>query len=150
AQIFDHATEPHAFGVPYFDQLLSVGKLHNKIDLPLKWYIGSYPTFLRIFRKHLRRRFPHPPLLRLRGTAEIERVFNRDMQAIVDAFYYDTFSMMGVDLARIEVPNAEHALSDHSADIKSSVRTTLEALSGAIGTLRATSGQMASTSEEAG
>src|SRR3954451_19385085 len=59
AQIFDHAGEPGAFGVGYFDQLLAVGKLHNKIDLPLKWYLGSYPTFLAIVRKHLRRSFPH-------------------------------------------------------------------------------------------
>jgi methyl-accepting chemotaxis protein len=150
AQIFDHAAEPGAFGVPYFDQLLAVGKLHNKIDLPLKWYLGSYPTFLGIVRKHLRRRFPHRPLLRLRAMEAVERVFNLDMQAVVDAFYYDTFSMMGVDLARIEVPKAEHDLSDHCGEIKSSVRTTLEALSEAITTLRATSGQMASTSEEAG
>jgi methyl-accepting chemotaxis protein len=150
AQIFDHAGEPHAFGVPYFEQLLAVGKLHNKIDLPLKWYLGSYPTYLGIVRRHLRRRFPHRPLLRLRAIQAIERVFNLDMQAIVDAFYYDTFSMMGVDLGRIQVPKEEHDLSDHSAEIKSIVRETLEALSGAIATLRTTSGQMASTSEEAG
>ncbi|HEY7421839.1 MAG TPA: globin-coupled sensor protein [Gaiellaceae bacterium] len=82
AQIFDHAGEPHAFGVPYFEQLLAVGKLHNKIDLPLKWYLGIYPTYLGIVRKHLRRRFLHRPLLRLRAIQAIERVQGETAKAV--------------------------------------------------------------------
>jgi methyl-accepting chemotaxis protein len=148
--IFEHAGEAGSFGLGYFEQLLAVGKLHNKIDLPLKWYLGAYPTFLAIVRKHLRRRFPHRPFLRMRAMAAIERVFNLDMQAVVDAFYYDTFSMMGVDLSRFEVAKPQNDLSDHCGEIKDTVRTTLEALSGAVAGVRERSERMATTSAEAG
>jgi hypothetical protein len=38
------------------------------------------------------------------------------MQAVVDAFYYDTFSMMGVDLSRFEVAKPQNDLSDHCGE----------------------------------
>jgi methyl-accepting chemotaxis protein len=149
-QIFDHAAVPGAFGVPYFDQLLGVGKLHNLIDLPLKWYIGSYPTFMEIVRRRLRRRYPHRPLLRRRAERAIERVFNYDAQAIVDAFYYDTFAAMGVDLSSVKVARADHDLSDHGRELKETVRSVLTSLGNVVGELRQAAEQMASTSEGAG
>jgi methyl-accepting chemotaxis protein len=150
-QIFEHAAEPGvAFGVAYFDQLLGVGKLHNLIDLPLKWYLGSYPTFLEIVRRHLRRRYPHRPLLRRRAERAIERVFNYDAQAIVDAFYYDTFAAMGVDLGSVKVARADQDLSDHGRELKETVRSVLTSLGDVVGDLRQAAQQMASTSQEAG
>jgi methyl-accepting chemotaxis protein len=148
-QIFSHAAEPDAFGVAYFDQLLAVGRLHNLIDLPLKWYLGSYPLFLRIARRHLRRRFPHRPLLRARALNALECVFNYDVQAIVDAFYYDTFAVIGVDLSRIRIENPDHDLSDHGKELKDSVRHALETLTRSIDDLRLAAHQMASGSGEA-
>ncbi|HVW88413.1 MAG TPA: globin-coupled sensor protein [Gaiellaceae bacterium] len=149
-QIFAHAREPEAFGIAYFDQLLAVGRLHNAIDLPLKWYLGSYPLFLRIARKHLRRRFPHRPLLRAKAVAALEAVFNYDLQAITDAFYYDTFAVMGVDLARIEVTDPELDLSDRGKELKASVRDALQLLVASVDDLRQAAAQTAAGSSDAG
>jgi hypothetical protein len=39
--IFEEAATSGEFGPAYFEKRLRVGRLHNKIDLPLKWYVGS-------------------------------------------------------------------------------------------------------------
>jgi hypothetical protein len=147
-QIFCHAGEADAFGVAYFEQLLAVGRLHNAIDLPLKWYLGSYPLFLRIAAKHLKRRYPHRPLLRARVLEALECVFNYDVQAIVDAFYYDTFAMMGIDLSRFSVDDPDDDLSDRGKDLKDSVRNALEALGHSVDELRGAADQMAAGSSQ--
>jgi methyl-accepting chemotaxis protein len=149
-QIFAQGRAAKPFGTGYFEGLLAVGKLHNAIDLPLKWYIGSYPVYLDAVRRHLRRRYPHRPLLRARASRAVERAFNFDMQAIIDAFYYDTFAMMGVDVGRIEVDRADHDLSDRGRELKATVRGALEPLGGVVARLRASAEQLAQTSAEAG
>src|SRR5436305_3983211 len=58
--IFVEAAGRDPFGIGYFSALLSVGALHNKINLPLKWYLGSYPSFLDAVRRQLR---ANPPKL---------------------------------------------------------------------------------------
>jgi hypothetical protein len=52
--IFAQATQPQPFGVDYFGELLRVGNGHNTIDLPLKWFLGSYPAYLDAVRRALR------------------------------------------------------------------------------------------------
>lgn len=99
-QIFEEAAGGGQFGVSYFERRLQAGKLHNTIDLPFKWYIGSYPMYFDLARKHLKRRYPHRPRFRARAERAILVVMNADMQAIVEAFYFDTFQAMGVDLTR--------------------------------------------------
>src|SRR5690242_19745520 len=42
--IFAEPATRDPFGLDYFVGLLGVGTLHNKINLPLKWYLGSYPA----------------------------------------------------------------------------------------------------------
>jgi rsbT co-antagonist protein RsbR len=42
-QIFEGAEEN--WGVGYFERRLKVGALHDKINLPFKWYIGSYVEY---------------------------------------------------------------------------------------------------------
>jgi methyl-accepting chemotaxis protein len=147
-QIFSHAAEPGAFGVAYFEQLLAVGKLHNAIDLPLKWYLGTYPLFLRIAAKHLKRRYPHRPFMRAQVLEALECVFNYDVQAITDAFYYDTFAAIGIDLARLRVENPDEDLSDRGKQLKESVRNALEALGLSVDELRDAADRMASGSSQ--
>ncbi|MBX6724179.1 MAG: hypothetical protein IRY92_13255, partial [Dactylosporangium sp.] len=53
-QIFEEAARGGEFGVDYFERRLHVGALHNEIDLPLKWYIGSYALYHDLVRAHLR------------------------------------------------------------------------------------------------
>ena len=41
-QIFEGAEEN--WGAGYFERRLKVGSIHDKINLPFKWYIGSYSS----------------------------------------------------------------------------------------------------------
>ena len=117
-RIFAESGQPEPFGIEYFATLLEAGAGYNRINLPMKWYLGRYPAYLDAVRRQLRE---NPPLIAgergpapgvapsRRGgpdpafLADAERaigiVFNYDLQAITDAFYFDTFATMGVDLA---------------------------------------------------
>jgi methyl-accepting chemotaxis protein len=148
--IFQEAGGAGRFGTDYFERRLFVGRLHNQIDLPLKWYIGSYASYFDLLRSHLRRRFPHRPVMRGRAERALVLVFNLDIQAIVEAFYYDTFATMGVDLSQIKVDRVQHDLSDHGQELKRIVFETLTAVAKAADDLRTASQQMAVASEEAG
>ncbi len=127
-----------------------MGKLHNAIDLPLKWYMGSYATYLDLVRKHLRRRYPHRPGFRARAERAILTVFNLDMQAIVDAFYFDAFAAMGVDLEAVAVDRPELDLSDRGDELKGMVKKSLQGITKALETLRSASDRMASSSSQTG
>jgi methyl-accepting chemotaxis protein len=144
-QIFAEAAGRDPFGLNYFEGLLGVGALHNKINLPLKWYLGSYPAYLDAVRRQL---VANPPRIdadradnagkrrnrgddtqsELRAKAEraISVVFNYDLQAITDAFYFDTFATLGVDLAGIRPARGQDDLSDQVTELKLTVRDTLE------------------------
>lgn len=149
-QIFEEAAGSGRFGVDYFERRLFVGKLHNTINLPFKWYLGSYPCYFDLVRKHLRKRFAYNPVLRGRGERAVLTVMNLDVQAIVEAFYFDTFQAMGVDLAAVPVPSTDLDLSDCGADLKGMVQIPLRGIGRALETLRSASSHMQSTSEETG
>ena len=142
--IFAEANRPEPFGIDYFSRLLASGAAYNRMSLPLKWYLGRYPAYLDSVRRALRetppriaderagrrglfRRAEPGPTPELLADAEraIGIVFNYDLQAITDAFYFDTFASVGVDLTGIRIPSAKHDLSDRGAELKSTVHDSL-------------------------
>ncbi len=125
-QIFDAAADGDNLDETYYERRLHVGKLHNIIDLPLKWYIGSYSTYEYLVRRALYRRYWYNPYKIYRAEKAIFSVFNFDMQAVTDAFFYDYLQAIGLDLATIKVDNVNHDLSEHYREMKSAVRTTLQ------------------------
>jgi hypothetical protein len=58
AQIFEGAEED--WGVGYFERRLKVGAIHDKANLPFKWYIGSYVEYQRLTSMHLMRSRSRP------------------------------------------------------------------------------------------
>ncbi len=48
------------FGVKYFEGLLGVGALHSKINLPLKWFLGTYPVFIDLVHEAMLADVPEP------------------------------------------------------------------------------------------
>src|SRR5450755_3486986 len=149
-EIFAEAAGSGTFGVDYFERRLFVGKLHNKINLPLKWYLGSYTTYFDLSRAALRRSYPQRPLMRARAERALLSVFNLDMQAIVEAFYYDTFATMGLDLAAVPVTDRAHDLSDHGAELKDRIGGVIRSTCRASGQLRQAAHEIAGTTEESG
>src|SRR4051794_6138230 len=130
------------FGVKYFEGLLGVGALHSKTNLPLKWFLGTYPVFLDLIHEAMRTDVPEPARIAKkswgRGGESIDvdvlfaaeralsRIFNFDSQAIVEAFYYDTFASMGVNLATVGQAGPGRDISDLFGAVRSSMHETLQ------------------------
>src|SRR4051794_5584477 len=139
--IFSEAASPDGFGVSYFDGLLGVGVLHSKINLPLKWFLGTYPVFLDIVHDAMAADTPEPARTTTRSFGRrsvsvdhtvinaaqraLNRVFSYDSQAIVEAFYYDTFSSMGVNLKVMGEAGPGRDISDLFATVRNVMHETL-------------------------
>ncbi len=142
--IFAEPGKAQPYGTAYFEALLQVGALHNQIDLPLKWFLGTYPRYLDAVRHALRDTPPEIARAEAKGSlwrprhdaspdpavlADAERairiVFNYDQQAITDAFYFDTFATLGVNLGEIQSGSAAHDLSDRGPELKATVNESL-------------------------
>jgi methyl-accepting chemotaxis protein len=149
--IFDEATSGSGFGADYFETRIRLGQGRNAMNLPLKWIVGGFVYHFDIVRAALRRRYPHRPLLRARGERALLAVFNLELQAMVDAYYFETFELIGVDLAQTAaVADREQDITDQGGELKSLVRETLKAVARVSGVLRDSSKLMATTSEESG
>ncbi len=101
--ICEHAASN--WGVEYFEKRLFVGVTHDRIDLPFKWYVGSYSEYQEILGRMLRRSFWWQPGKTTRLESAFQKVFNYDMQAIGDAFLLSTFESMGIRTEAISAPN---------------------------------------------
>ena len=88
------------WGVAYFEDRLNVGWIHDQINLPFKWYIGSYTEMQRLFRIHLHRDFKGSIVAQ--AEEAVFKVFNYDMQAIGDSFLLNTLESMGLSVEAIQ------------------------------------------------
>jgi methyl-accepting chemotaxis protein len=156
------------FGTDYFEALLRVGALHNQIDLPLKWFLGTYPRYLDAVHRALRETPPQiagsqakasgwlrrrAPAVDHEVLAEAERairiVFNYDEQAITDAFYCDTFATLGVSLGEIQSNNRAQDLSDRGPELKATVNESLHLFIDSSQTMHEVFSQVRDTVEQA-
>src|SRR5262249_12413518 len=115
--------------------------LHSRINLPLKWFLGTYPVFLDLVHEAMLADVPEPArktarklgrpaetidfAVLLDAERAISRVFNYDSQAIVEAFYYHTFSSMGVNLGMMGDAAAGRDISDMFAKVRDVMHETL-------------------------
>jgi DNA-binding ferritin-like protein len=90
------------WGGDYFERRLYVGWLHDKINLPFKWYIGAYAELQSLSRAYLRKSFSAVKVAE--AEEAIGRVFNYDMQAVGDSFLLASLEAIGLDLESIEHP----------------------------------------------
>jgi methyl-accepting chemotaxis protein len=77
----------------YFEKRLHVGGVHDRINLPFKWYVGSYPEYQRLVSQYLRRDCDDLDRVEQVESA-LARVFNLDLQSIGDAFLMNTIERM--------------------------------------------------------
>jgi methyl-accepting chemotaxis protein len=89
------------WGIAYFEHRLHVGWVHDRINLPFKWYIGSYAEMQRLIRVYLRRDIKDQATASAAEEA-VFKVFNYDMQAIGDSFLLNTLDSMGLNIQAIE------------------------------------------------
>ncbi|MGC2401171.1 MAG: methyl-accepting chemotaxis protein [Acidobacteriaceae bacterium] len=120
-QIFEGAEEN--WGLRYFESRLKLGALHDEINLPFKWYLGSYVELQRLTSIHLREALKDPKEVAAAEQA-IFKVFNYDMQAVGDAFVMAVFESIGLSLDRVEVgPGADK--TEHLDQMKEVVNAVL-------------------------
>ncbi|MBL8231817.1 MAG: hypothetical protein JNL98_25190 [Bryobacterales bacterium] len=108
------------WGVEYFEMRLHVGTVHDRIDLPFKWYMGSYVEIQRLIGIHLRRAFRDARFI-VRAEEAINRVFNYDMQAIGDSFLLTTLESMGLNVDAIQQASGADK-TEHLNQVKQSIR----------------------------
>jgi len=112
----------------YFEKRMQVGLVHDRVNLPFKWYIGSYAEYQRLLGRYLRRDIENKEKV-ARVEAAVGRVFNLDLQAIGDSFILSTFH--GVALAggiRLDQVCSNGDQSDQVSKIKDAVKSHLESL----------------------
>ncbi|MCB0190962.1 MAG: globin-coupled sensor protein [Anaerolineae bacterium] len=149
-QIFQEAADGGEYGTDYFERRLRVGKLHNVINLPIKWYVGSYTSYQILVRKYLTRTYFFRPRFRSKAEQAIFKVFNYDIQAVTDAFFYDYLETVGLDLATVKIKSTEHDLSEYYADFKTTMRATLTETTKSANHLLIAARQLASIADQAG
>jgi len=147
--IFQEAASRGQFGSDYFERRLKVGKIHNLIDLPLKWFVGSYAMYQDLVRKYLAEHIPDDYNYRSRAERAVFTVFLFDIQAVCDAFFYDYLQAIGLDLSTIQVQGSDEDLSDCYADLKSAVFDTLVETERSTGLLGDISSQLSRAAEQA-
>ncbi|MEJ5252164.1 MAG: methyl-accepting chemotaxis protein [Armatimonadota bacterium] len=117
--IFQEADSGGGYGTPYFERRLRIGYAHVVIDLPQKWYVGSYALYQRLVRKYLAQHFRWRPRFRARAEEAIFKVFNYDMQAVCDSYLMHLTKTFGVDAAAVvESIPAQEDLTEYVGNIQ--------------------------------
>jgi hypothetical protein len=126
--IFEEAARGGHYGADYFAQRMHIGHVHNVIDLPVKWYIGSYTLYQDLTRKYLMKRFWYRPGYRVKAETAIFRVFNYDQQAVLDSFFLELLASLGFDTGVVSLTSADHDVGDNFREFKQIVRGALVGL----------------------
>jgi methyl-accepting chemotaxis protein len=104
--------------IRYVEKRLHIGAVHDRINLPFKWYIGAYAEYDVLLDAYLLRDIPDEDLVR-RTKAAVSKVFNLDLQAIGDAFIMVTVQNMlqsvGIALDDLSISGDK---SEHIGKIK--------------------------------
>ncbi|MFK7843801.1 MAG: methyl-accepting chemotaxis protein [Rhodothermales bacterium] len=103
------------WGLDYFESRLSIGATHDRINLPLKWYIGSYSEFIELSTKYLREAFDDVDYV-FKAVSALTSVFLLDMQAVADSFLLNTVDALGA-LGDIQTTTTTDK-TDHFAQVK--------------------------------
>ncbi|MBI2569989.1 MAG: globin-coupled sensor protein [Candidatus Schekmanbacteria bacterium] len=109
------------WGLDYIESRLQVGNVHDRIDLPFKWYVGSYAEYAALTRKHLASAKLDEETAQ-RALVAIERVFNLDMQTVGDAYLLSVLGSMGLAVDQIAT-TADEDRTEHLATTKSWITT---------------------------
>jgi methyl-accepting chemotaxis protein len=116
-QIFEGARE--SWGVAYMEKRLNVGAVHDRINLPFKWYVGSYSEFQRLIGEYAKKAFKAGDKARKIADA-VSKVFNYDLQAVGDAFLFSTFESMGLDVSLVKAEGMNDR-TEHVGQIKDAI-----------------------------
>jgi methyl-accepting chemotaxis protein len=136
------------YDLEYFETRLHIGSVHNQINLPLKWYFGSYVLLHELFMKEIRSSFFFKPFFCRRVESALIKLFNLDMQGVSDAFFFSCLESFGVDLNSIaRVEGANRDLSDYYEPIKSTIYNTMNETNRTVQNMSSSSKEIAQASK---
>lgn len=126
--IFEEAARDGRFGTDYFESRLRIGYVHVVIDLPQKWYVGSYAIYQHLVRKYLRRDFRWKPSFRARAEEAIFKVFNYDMQAVTDSYLLNLMQTFGIAVDAVQSVAEQADVTEHVGEIQRTMKRLAAAL----------------------
>ncbi len=114
-----------SWGVDYMENRLKVGSIHDKINLPFKWYVGSYVEYHQLAHEYLVAQYPKKPDFVRTASSTLLKVMNYDIQAIGDSFLLSTLDSIGLDVTSIETDSTTDR-TEHLVEIKRIISTLLD------------------------
>jgi methyl-accepting chemotaxis protein len=114
------------WGAEYFEKRLQIGKQHDLINLPQKWYMGAYTEYYHLLQKYLRRDFRaianHYPVKLLDLEQALMKILNYDQQAVCDSFLFSTFESLGLSVDNLSYDDT-HDRTEQVAKVKANLKT---------------------------
>ena len=147
-QIFREAATGGDFGVDYFERRLKIGWIHDQINLPQKWYLGSYPLYYDLVRAAVRESFPEREEFALKAFNAISKVFSYDLQAVCDSYLASMVRSFGFNTDTLQVSSTRYDLSDCMGQVKARVKEVLSTSQQVSNELHHTATQMASATDQ--
>lgn len=147
-QIFREAATGGDFGVDYFERRLKIGWIHDQIDLPQKWYLGSYPLYYDLVRAALRESFPERDEFALKAFNAISKVFSYDLQSVCDSYLLSMIRSFGFNTDTFQVSSTRYDLSDCMGQVKARAKEVLSTSQQVSNELHQTSAQLASATDQ--
>lgn len=147
-QIFREAGTGGNFGIDYVERRLLIGVIHDRIDLPQKWYLGSYTLYSYLVQQALRESFPDQEEFTLKAFNAISKIFNYDLQNVCDSYFLGMIHAFGYNTDTLQVSSPRHDLSDCVAQVKASVKDVLSTSQRVAYDLRDASSQLTAGTEQ--
>jgi hypothetical protein len=116
--IFREAQRGGDFGLDFFAKRLRIGYTHNVIDLPMKWYLGSYGLHTDLLARYIRESDAIPADEGRDLFQAVLRVFYYDIQAVVHSFIVMLLRDFGLDTSTIRVQSLSQDLTEYLEDIR--------------------------------
>ncbi len=112
------------YDTDWFETRLHIGAVHDRINLPFKWYVGAYAEFARLTRARLAKDREDTAYVD-RAMEALHKVWNLDLQAIGDSFLLSTVESFGMDLSAVETTRGTDR-TEHFVQIKEELNAILE------------------------
>lgn len=147
--IFREAKSGGEFGIEFFQNRLWIGFVHNDINLPMKWYLGSYAMYVELLKKYLL----NDPTLEAETAQQVFqtliKIFLYDIQAVVDSFIVMLILDLGVDTSQVTITSAREDITDHFRDVRSNFRSALDTTLSVGSQITQVSGELSEVAQQA-
>lgn len=119
----------------YFDHRINVGKVHDRIQLYPKWYIGAYSLYHRLLFSLIIDTYKEQPEKLKDYIVVLDKITNLDMQLTMDTYIHSYHAALQEKVRLTEIQNerviaANMAKSEFLANMSHELRTPLNAIIG--------------------